>query len=53
MKKDIQIAKQFYLSSAKQNFFDAQAAVGNILITEQQYEEGLKWLTEAAKMVNL
>ncbi|CAO3608797.1 unnamed protein product [Cunninghamella blakesleeana] len=52
VKKDIQIAKQFYLSSAKQNFYDAQAAVGNILIAEQNYDEGLQWLTESAKMNN-
>ncbi|KAI9302540.1 hypothetical protein BJ944DRAFT_151826, partial [Cunninghamella echinulata] len=50
--KDIQIAKHFYLSSAQQNYLDAQAAIGNILIAEHQYEEGLTWLTKAANMNN-
>lgn len=51
--KDIQMAKHFYLSSAQQNYLDAQAAIGNILIAEHQYEEGLTWLTKAANMVIL
>ncbi|KAI8339962.1 hypothetical protein BC941DRAFT_419031 [Chlamydoabsidia padenii] len=50
--KDLSMAKSYYLSSAQQNSPDAQAALGILLVDEQQFDTGLKWLHDAAKMKN-
>lgn len=50
--KDLSMAKKYYLSSAQQNSPDAQAALGILLVDEQQYDNGLKWLHDAAKSVS-
>ncbi|KAI8093029.1 uncharacterized protein BX664DRAFT_99253 [Halteromyces radiatus] len=50
--KNTSIAKKYYLSSAKQGSSDAQAALGILLVEEQQIEEGMKWLNEAASTKN-
>jgi TPR repeat protein len=50
--KDLSMAKKYYLSSAQQNSPDAQAALGILLVDEQQFDAGLKWLHDAARSVS-
>lgn len=45
------MAKTYYLSSAQQDSPDAQAALGILLVDDRQYDTGLKWLHDAARMV--
>ncbi|KAI9270679.1 hypothetical protein BDA99DRAFT_534789 [Phascolomyces articulosus] len=51
--KNIEKAKEYFLSSAKQDFADAQSALGILLIDQQQlYEQGKEWLDRSAQMDN-
>lgn len=50
--QDLEKAKWYYEKSAHQGFPDAQAALGNRLVVEERYEEGIGWLEKAVEMVN-
>ncbi|ORZ20807.1 hypothetical protein BCR42DRAFT_370755 [Absidia repens] len=50
--KNASMAKNYYLSSAQQDSPDAQAALGILLVDDRQFDTGLKWLHDAARMKN-
>ncbi|EIE81150.1 hypothetical protein RO3G_05855 [Rhizopus delemar RA 99-880] len=50
--QDLEKAKWYYEKSAHQGFPDAQAALGNRLVVEERYEEGIGWLEKAVEMGN-
>lgn len=50
--KDLELAKKFYLASAEQDFPDAQAALGILLVDENpDDEQARQWLGRASKAV--
>ncbi|KAG1432682.1 hypothetical protein G6F57_022801 [Rhizopus arrhizus] len=48
--QDLEKAMHYYQKSADQGFPDAQAALGNRLIVEENYKEGIQWLEKAVQM---
>lgn len=52
MERDLNLARQYLESSAHQDFADAQAALGVLLIDHfGAYDDGQAWLERAAKKV--
>ncbi|KAI8891444.1 HCP-like protein [Backusella circina FSU 941] len=45
--QNLEKGKEYYCKSARQNFADAQAALGIRLIAEEQYIQGVEWLEKA------
>ncbi|KAI9494723.1 hypothetical protein BDB00DRAFT_938052 [Zychaea mexicana] len=53
VEKNVETAKTYFLASANQDFSDAQAALGILLVDQQQlYDEGKAWLERAAQLDN-
>ncbi|ORZ01057.1 hypothetical protein BCR43DRAFT_469494 [Syncephalastrum racemosum] len=52
IEKDIPKAKEFYLSSALQEYALAQTALGSRLVDEASFDEGIRWLEMAAQKDN-
>lgn len=50
--QDVEKAKDYYLSSAKQGFVDSQAALGIHLIDQDQLQQGTHWLKQAIQSVS-
>ncbi|KAI9486573.1 MAG: hypothetical protein EXX96DRAFT_47023 [Benjaminiella poitrasii] len=50
--QDLEKAKEYYKKSAQQGFPDAQAALGNRLIVEHDYAQGVGWLEKAVQKGN-
>ena len=51
--KNLDKAKAYFLDSANQDFSDAQAALGILLVDQlHQYDDGREWLNRAAQLVN-
>jgi TPR repeat protein len=51
--QDLEKAMYYYQKSAEQGFPDAQAALGNRFIVEENYKEGIQWLEKAVQMVRI
>ncbi|KAI8142152.1 hypothetical protein BJV82DRAFT_517070 [Fennellomyces sp. T-0311] len=53
VEKNLAKAKAYFLASANQEFADAQAALGILLVDQlHQYDEGREWLDRAAQLDN-
>ncbi|KAI7849263.1 hypothetical protein BDC45DRAFT_280814 [Circinella umbellata] len=53
VEKNLEKAKEYFLASANEDFADAQAALGILLIDQQQlYDEGKEWLERSAQLDN-
>ncbi|KAI7906989.1 uncharacterized protein BX663DRAFT_494427 [Cokeromyces recurvatus] len=50
--QDLKKAKEYYKKSAQQGFPDAQAALGDRLIIEHDYVQGIEWLEKAIQKGN-
>ncbi|CAO3675937.1 unnamed protein product [Rhizopus stolonifer] len=50
--QDLGRAKEYYEKSAQQGFADAQAALGNRWVVEEDYEQGLHWLEKSVQKGN-
>lgn len=49
--KNLELAKHYFLMSAEQDYAEAQAALGILLVSQNDHDQGKKWLDRAATKV--
>lgn len=49
--KNLELAKHYFLLSAEQDYAEAQAALGILLVSQNHHDQGKQWLDRAATKV--
>lgn len=49
--KNLELAKHYFLMSAEQDYAEAQAALGILLVSQNHHDQGKQWLDRAATKV--